>query len=455
MDPVSAAELGSNNTLLRRLKAIRAHILDAVVPPPLKLLKRQGIRDIGEAFRTEGFPYLAYLYDLSKSHFEPLKQLYVEPRYPNLVRITVLDLYDDLTPVTTSIMTGGHLRRFMGGSIPKLVRFRFYFVEDLSAVVMEVLGSHLALNPLFFLEHISDSKYNPLHKSARNIPWKLEYKTHDFSSFSWPRQAMVDNKQPGKPVNVEREVMELRDSDVIHMGKMSYIWLDNLTELEGPKTCIFLFDAGEVKGLKFGSGLQTLPPYQAFRCLNSRNTSIKTPRQKLSETILSIPVPDVDTQNIDKYKLQIEPVLFQLVFDDWLLIASYLRRYLGIIESEIFGVTKVGQMIRWKKSLGRLRYFLPRLEELRGRMVPTDDIDVTTLALDVDIERLQNHIETTVSHIISSVTMHESQRAIDSAESVNQLAELAFIFIPLSYVATVFGMGIPVTYFFKHSQGLY
>jgi len=146
----------------------------------------------------------------------------------------VLDIYEDATK-ETSITTGGHLRRFVGGIIPKLVRTRFYFVEDLSAVVMDVLGPHLALNPLFFLEHISDSKYNPLHKSARKIPWELEYKAHDFSSFSWPRQATIDNKQPGKPVNVEREVMELRDSDVIYMGKMSYIWLDRLAE--GPETC--------------------------------------------------------------------------------------------------------------------------------------------------------------------------------------------------------------------------
>jgi len=68
--PVVDLELGFNDTNQRRHKAIRAHILDNFFPPQLKLLKRQGLQDIGEAFRSEGFPYLAYLYDLSKSHFE-------------------------------------------------------------------------------------------------------------------------------------------------------------------------------------------------------------------------------------------------------------------------------------------------------------------------------------------------------------------------------------------------
>lgn len=108
-----------------------------------------------------------------------------------------------------------------------------------------------------------------------------------------------------------------------------------------------------------------------------------------------------------------------------------------MIESELFGDTKVGQMIRWKKSLGILRYFLPRLEELSGRMASTDDVT----ALDLDIEYLQRRIEKIISHIMSSVTMQESQRAIKETESVTQLTEMAFIFIPLSYVAAVFGMG--------------
>jgi len=175
-----------------------------------------------------------------------------------------------------------------------------------------------------------------------------------------------------------------------------------------------------------------LPPYQTSRRPDdTQSTFTATPSKKLIKTILNIP----GIQNIDKSKTEL--ILFNLAIDDWLLIISYLERYLGMIESELFGDTKVGQMIRWKKSLGILRYFLPRLEELSGRMASTDDVT----ALDLDIEYLQRRIEKIISHIMSSVTMQESQRAIKETESVTQLTEMAFIFIPLSYVAAVFGMG--------------
>jgi len=182
-----------------------------------------------------------------------------------------------------------------------------------------------------------------------------------------------------------------------------------------------------------------LPPYQTSRRPDdTQSTFTATPSKKLIKTILNIP----GIQNIDKSKTEL--ILFNLAIDDWLLIISYLERYLGMIESELFGDTKVGQMIRWKKSLGISRYFLPRLEELSGRMASTDDVT----ALDLDIEYLQRRIEKIISHIMSSVTMQESQRAIKETESVTQLTEMAFIFIPLSYVAAVFGMGIPVTFSF-------
>ena len=56
---------------------------------------------------------------------------------------------------------------------------------------------------------------------------------------------------------------------------------------------------------------------------------------------------------------------------------------------------------------------------------------------------LIERIERTFAAIMSSMSILESQRAISQAESVNRLTELAFIFIPLSFGNSIFGMQIP------------
>jgi len=56
---------------------------------------------------------------------------------------------------------------------------------------------------------------------------------------------------------------------------------------------------------------------------------------------------------------------------------------------------------------------------------------------------LIERIERTFAAIMSSMSILESQRAISQAASVNRLTELAFIFIPLSFGNSIFGMQIP------------
>ncbi|KAF8432085.1 hypothetical protein BGX38DRAFT_1227080 [Terfezia claveryi] len=56
---------------------------------------------------------------------------------------------------------------------------------------------------------------------------------------------------------------------------------------------------------------------------------------------------------------------------------------------------------------------------------------------------LIERIERSFAAIMSSMSILESQRAISQAASVNRLTELAFIFIPLSFGNSIFGMQIP------------
>ncbi|KAK4163102.1 hypothetical protein QBC43DRAFT_265083 [Cladorrhinum sp. PSN259] len=62
--------------------------------------------------------------------------------------------------------------------------------------------------------------------------------------------------------------------------------------------------------------------------------------------------------------------------------------------------------------------------------------------LEEDLNRTSRRIETTFQALMSSITIVESERAIKEAESVSKLTQLAFFFIPLSLVSSVFGMNI-------------
>jgi hypothetical protein len=59
-------------------------------------------------------------------------------------------------------------------------------------------------------------------------------------------------------------------------------------------------------------------------------------------------------------------------------------------------------------------------------------------------ERLARRVETTFQSLMSTMSIIESKNAIAQAESISKLTELAFIFIPLSFASSLFGMQIKV-----------
>jgi len=61
-----------------------------------------------------------------------------------------------------------------------------------------------------------------------------------------------------------------------------------------------------------------------------------------------------------------------------------------------------------------------------------------------ELKAARSRIETAFQALMSTLSILESQRAIAQAESISKLTQLAFFFIPLSFIATVFGMNVIV-----------
>ncbi|KAK8232500.1 hypothetical protein HDK90DRAFT_512420 [Phyllosticta capitalensis] len=70
------------------------------------------------------------------------------------------------------------------------------------------------------------------------------------------------------------------------------------------------------------------------------------------------------------------------------------------------------------------------------------DLRLAHNRLDVRAEGTLRHFESTFSATIGSMSFIESTKAIQQAEQVKKLTQLAFCFIPLSFVCGIFGMNV-------------
>ncbi|ORX97560.1 hypothetical protein BCR34DRAFT_593459 [Clohesyomyces aquaticus] len=99
---------------------------------------------------------------------------------------------------------------------------------------------------------------------------------------------------------------------------------------------------------------------------------------------------------------------------------------------------------------GDLRKFV---EDIHESTVP-DEIHRLVVEVETSGEKLMEKIRQCSSNLRADMSLLESRRGIAEAESVTRLTELAFIFIPLSFVSSLFSMqvnelasGVPLTSF--------
>lgn len=111
---------------------------------------------------------------------------------------------------------------------------------------------------------------------------------------------------------------------------------------------------------------------------------------------------------------------------------------------------------RWRNTLANLRvsvrYMMEKLEqhtkERPCQLVPPygDDSEQVIAwrlnQINAELEAIRNRVETAFQALMSTLSILESQRAIAQAESISKLTQLAFFFIPLSFIAAVFGMNV-------------
>ncbi|KAK8248604.1 cora-like Mg2+ transporter protein-domain-containing protein [Phyllosticta capitalensis] len=146
--------------------------------------------------------------------------------------------------------------------------------------------------------------------------------------------------------------------------------------------------------------------------------------------------------------------LYQVSLTDELEILNYLEETLSEINVEMANERMHFKMSFWQCSIGVYRVYLHSRFKLKRRLARStksasqpevekkrmqqlkDDYEEFSTQLD-DVHR---YLESTSNAHTGSMSIRESSKAIKEAEEVTKLTQLAFFFIPLTFVAGIFGM---------------
>lgn len=106
----------------------------------------------------------------------------------------------------------------------------------------------------------------------------------------------------------------------------------------------------------------------------------------------------------------------------------------------------------WRRMMNDLQIELPSmktsihnfvtyLEGTQG-LETLEAVKLIVLELDADLSSLKTRIDETYAALRVDMQFFESRRSISEAKTVTKLTELAFIFIPLSFVSSLFSMSV-------------
>ncbi|CAI7627214.1 unnamed protein product [Penicillium glandicola] len=152
--------------------------------------------------------------------------------------------------------------------------------------------------------------------------------------------------------------------------------------------------------------------------------------------------------------------LCRIIKQDTMILLNQLRQVLDEIDIEIIDDTKMEDRLGlWRQVINRAQRELP---ELRSSMEPFIDFLLKSNTLNSPVEaavmksevtqdfhelwnnmdHIIDRLQRTSASLISNMGLLDSRRSIEEAHAVARLTELAFIFVPMSFAASVFGMQI-------------
>ncbi|KAI1380840.1 hypothetical protein F4677DRAFT_200072 [Hypoxylon crocopeplum] len=357
---------------------------------------------------------------------------------------------------------------------------RLYVVEDLSRDVIELLGSKLDIDPLFFREHINDYLwYNTrdpwvelpdLDIVSRTRPYfRLTYLQPRY--FKTQESFRKAKKQAGlfnilRRLDVDGDHASLFDEDsatVALVRSKASLWIRPASDTQ-PAVGVLLVDPSIKEGYPLWRGYR---PFLSSPSPSDHITYDIPPKSSLFEDLLfwirKTPQQDIDA--IEKNPRAMAFRILQIICAEWLTLSRYVTARLGQIEWEIerpdFRIEKKDlqkESMNFNTSLQKLHTWRRRLPlyrsmvaDTRTKLFPDPDPGLDNLdcigELRKDFAIVAGHIDDLLSRteriaaVATAVTaIEESRRAIEQNKALGRLTYLAVIFAPLSFVSSFFSM---------------
>lgn len=183
------------------------------------------------------------------------------------------------------------------------------------------------------------------------------------------------------------------------------------------------------------------------------------PRSIWQEIVRSVKIQD-NVESTTVYKLIVKSLHCLIMSHE-----SETLRHLHLALDDIDEDMASGELVRykihlWRNDMGFWKIYLRSREEFveQYKQVIENEKQITNAlllqgadaqevvkkldALNAKLKRTLDRCEVTFSSFIGSMNLIESKKAIAEAEQITKLTQLAFVFVPLTFVTGVFGMNL-------------
>ncbi|KAK2932022.1 hypothetical protein FoTM2_006479 [Fusarium oxysporum f. sp. vasinfectum] len=164
-------------------------------------------------------------------------------------------------------------------------------------------------------------------------------------------------------------------------------------------------------------------------------------------------ISKIPTSTLNQDDSMLPSILTRLPFDDmWQLLAE-LRLMQDHVDADLgadlhvhlleAAGTMTRQNVAWIRStLQELSEWIGHIKKSKNILNLPEELEEEMAELTADLQSLQSRSEQTLNLLVASTGIAQSSLVIDQTSGINKLTELAFFFIPLSFITSVFSMQV-------------
>ncbi|PPJ56794.1 hypothetical protein CBER1_05975 [Cercospora berteroae] len=411
-------------------------------------------------------------------------------------KVCVIDYKGSANPVREEYTDTPKLKEFLNLQAPPHGEpdVRLVIVEDLSRDLVDMLGEHYDIDPLFFLSHIGDYLFHNTRDRWCELPdLDVDTRNRSHSTISYLRaryyrseKEFVDAEKQSGSFNVlrrldgdrsrqslQRSLLDKPDASVTLTRAKSSLWIKPRAAGE-PVVAVLLVDPTVEPGNPIWGGYR---PFETTPTMKQWNQGGKAapdapPRTSLFDDVVywSCKLTPDDLQLVKEDPKYIALPMYKLVIADWLVVLKYMTTMFGLIEwsfAKPHWGSSPGDIDELLKKIAPWRrnvpYYQGMVDDTIARLfpaiavayptapanlvVPAPDISKGIYSLWSDFKNIKHQLDEHKRRIQSIQTMatnaintEEARRAVKQNRNLARLSFLATFFIPLNFTSSFLSM---------------